>query len=243
MSIILAPEEFIQGFMSLILLVIFTISGFLILIKYFKYKHKALLLIGIALLGLACPWYPSGFNFTYVIITGQSFSDELYFFLGNFFIPFISVIYIWGITELIYQDKQKVLVIIYAIIGAAFEILFLYFLFADLSVIGYRSGVFSTEHTSFVLIYLLFLNFSVVIFGFLFARESLKSDDPEIKLKGKLLLLAFISFLIGVLFDAGIDLGPIFLVLIRILLMSSAVEFYLGFLLPDWFKRLILKNK
>ncbi len=243
MVIILAPEEFIQGIMSLFLIVIFTISGLLILIKYFKYKHKALLLIGIALMGLACPWYPSSFNFTYVILTGQSFSDELYFFLGNFFIPFISVIYIWGITELIFRDKQKVLVIIYAIIGAAFEIFFLYFLFTDLSLIGYRSGVFSTEHTSFVLIYLLFLNFSVVILGFLFARDSLKSDDPEIRLKGKLLLLAFISFLIGVLFDAGIDLGPVFLVLIRILLISSAVEFYLGFLLPDWFKRLILKSK
>jgi hypothetical protein len=80
------------------------------------------------------------------------------------------------------------------------------------------------------------------ILGILFARDSLKADDPEVKLKGKLILLAYLSFFIGGLFDAGIELGPIVLVLVRILLMSSAFEFYLGFILPDWFKKIALKQ-
>jgi hypothetical protein len=229
--------------MSFILVMIFTIVGFMILLRYFKYKHKAFLLMGISWMGIATVWYPSGFNFVYVLLTGQSFSDEFYFFLGNFFSPFISVIYVAGITELIYTDKQKAFIIIYAIIAVVFEIFFLYFLFTDLSVIGYRSGVFSTEHENFVLAYLIFLNFSVVILGILFARDSLKSDDPEVRLKGKLLLIAFISLITGGIIDAGIDLGPIVMVFVRIIIMSSAFEFYLGFILPDWFKKIALKQE
>ena len=243
MAIILTPEDFVQGLMSFILVMIFTIVGFMILLKYFKYKHKAFLLMGIGWMGITCAYYPSAFNFLYFMLTGQSFSDELYFFIGNFFMPFVSIIWLAGITELIFTEKQKTLVIIYLIIGVVFEIFFLWFLFTDLSVIGNRSGIFSTEHHTFVLAYILFLVFSIIVFGLLFARDSLRSDDPEIKLKGKLLLLAFISFTVGGFIDAGIDLEPIFLVLVRILTMSSAFEFYLGFILPDWFKKLVLKRE
>ncbi len=243
MAVTLTPEDFIQGLMSFFLVMTFTLIGLIILIKYFKYKHKAFLYMGIGWMGVAMPWYPSGFNFVYVLLTGLSFSDEFYFFLGNFFLPIIILFYMAGITELIFTNKQKSIVIIYAIISVIYEIFFLYFFFTDLSVIGYRSGVFSTEHLSFVLAYIIFLTLTVVIFGILFARDSLKADDPEIRLKGKLLLLAFISLLLGGIFDAGIELGPVGLVIIRILLMSSAFEFYLGFILPDWFKKLMLKQE
>ena len=80
-----------------------------------------------------------------------------------------------------------------------------------------------------------------------FSLESLKSDNPEIKLKGKLIFLAVISLTIGAALD-GLkpflfgDAITIILVINRIIMLSSTLEFYFGFNPPNWFKKLIIKE-
>jgi hypothetical protein len=90
----------------------------------------------------------------------------------------------------------------------------------------------------------------LLVTGTLFARRSLRSDNEEVKLKGKLLLAAFLSFSIGAILDSMIGgilgdndpLLPIMVVIVRIILISSAIEFYGGFILPKWLKDLFLKQ-
>ena len=81
----------------------------------------------------------------------------------------------------------------------------------------------------------------MLIPGILIARESLKSEDREIKLKGRFLLIAFISWTIGALMDAALDPNIITLTIARLILISSAIEFYCGFLLPERIKKIFLK--
>jgi hypothetical protein len=90
------------------------------------------------------------------------------------------------------------------------------------------------------------------ITGIKFARKSVKSENREVSLKGKLLQFAFIVFtiaavlektmrsiLIGTVFpDPTILLLSVMLVVVRVLLISSAIAFYGGFLLPRWMREI-----
>ena len=84
--------------------------------------------------------------------------------------------------------------------------------------------------------------FIVVFFitGVKFALETMKIDDPETKLKGKLLLIAFPSFCIGGFLDASISTTALTLIIFRLILMSSTIEFYGAFVLPNWIKKRLL---
>ncbi|MFX1497774.1 MAG: hypothetical protein ACFFBH_09625 [Promethearchaeota archaeon] len=56
-----------------------------------------------------------------------------------------------------------------------------------------------------------------------------------------MLLTAFISFTIGTVLDFPISTTPIYIIA-RLILLSSSIEFYIGFLLPERIKKLILKD-
>jgi len=84
-----------------------------------------------------------------------------------------------------------------------------------------------------------------LITGLRFYFKSQNSDNLEIKLKGKFLLIGFISFVVGGIIDAAIytteNIALLFIT--RIIFISSAFEFYCGFTLPKWMKRHLSNNK
>lgn len=84
--------------------------------------------------------------------------------------------------------------------------------------------------------------FIVIITGVLFAKRSMKSSDPRIQWRGKFLLLAFSSFAVSGIIDATFDLTAILVVIVRVLLISSAIEYYLGFLLPKRLEKWLIKE-
>jgi len=91
--------------------------------------------------------------------------------------------------------------------------------------------------------------------GITFARKSIKSENKEVRLKGKLLQFAFVAFTIAALLEKTIRsilLGIVFtdptnpvlsiaLVVDRLLLILSAIAFLGGFLLPNWMKKILTK--
>ena len=75
----------------------------------------------------------------------------------------------------------------------------------------------------------------------LFTKESLRSQSPTIKLKGKFLSIALITFVIGVLIPyISIDISA--LIISRLTLIVSAIGFYIGFMLPKWVENLFIKG-
>lgn len=234
--------EILSGTFSVLFVIISTIVGLKIALKYFEVKQKVFLYTGIVWILIVEPWWPSSISFLVALITGNGLTAQMYFLIGNIFVPIAVLLWIAAFTELLYKKRQLLFVIIFAIYGALFEIVFFYYLFTDVSMIGELLSPVESDYKFLVLGYLLSTIVVVLVTGTLFARASIKSDNPEVKLKGKLLMAAFISFSFGALLDSAIPLSFITLPITRLLLISSAIEFLGGFILPSWMKKIFLRK-
>lgn len=234
----LTTLEFINGLFSLLVIVVGAIIGLIIALKYFKFKRKLYLYWGITYIGFYCAWWGSGISFISVLITGQPLSPVMYIAIGNLLIPLLIILWMLGFTEMIYQDKRKILVLIYLIVLTICEILVIYYLLTDYTQLGTKTGLFDIKYERIVVIYLMFINFSITIPGLLFARQSLKSDDREVRFKGKALIIAFLTYPICGFIDAGLELDAVGVIIIRSLLMFGAIMFYIGFFVPLFIKKI-----
>ena len=239
----LTPLELINGIFSIIFVSISIILGLTIASKYFKYKQKTLLLVGFTWIGLTSIWYSSSLSVLLILTTGAGIEDNLYMFLGNAILPITSFIWMVAFTDLLYKEKQKLILLIFGIYSAAFEIYYLYFLFTNPTMLGEVLSPVDATYGLIVTAYQISMIILVLITGTLFGRSSLKSDNPEIKLKGKLLLFAIYFFIIGAVLEIFSHISIIILIVGRLILISSAFEFYGGFILPNWMKKLLLKEK
>ena len=212
------------------------------LFKYKEYKSEAILFAGLAWTFIVGPWLNSGFNFLSVLIIGISITDDLYFLIAYLWIPIAFFFWIAFFTLFRLKAKRKMIIIVSLIQAIIYEIIFVYFILTDLSVIGQRVGIFNVDlNLSFVIYVLILLTISLIT-GLRFGFDSIKSKDAEIRFKGYFIIVAWVSFFIGAILDAGIvPLNPMILILVRIILISSAAEFYCGFFLPRWIKDLLIK--
>jgi hypothetical protein len=81
----------------------------------------------------------------------------------------------------------------------------------------------------------------IAIAGFIFAYNGIKSTNKELNVKGKILTLAFSLLLVGVILDGMLTLTELTLIITRSILTGCSILFYLGYLLPEWFKRFFIK--
>ncbi|TXT61045.1 MAG: conserved membrane protein of unknown function [Promethearchaeota archaeon] len=227
----LTINDILKGSLSLVFVIIAIIIGVRILTKYFSLKRKELITVGLTLIFLSSAWWGSAVSFVAYIFFGYSLNEFQFFLLGDAFIAIALISWIYSFTTLTYPEIKKPVLIIYFVIAIAYEIFLFSFLFIDPSVIG-TIETFNSDHSIIPLIFLLFCILTFLITGILFSRESMKSTDPKVRLKGKFILVGMVSFCFGAIFDAGIPLESIWLILVRILLISSAIEYYIGFLLP-----------
>jgi len=245
--------DYLQGSFSLIFVIISLIIGFTILAKYKKFKSRLYLLVGISWIGVANPWFPDSISFLMNIFIQQSLPVELYFIIGNVFIPFALLCWLIAYTDMKDKKDQKVIIFLTLIFSFAFEFVFFVFFFTDITLIGIINPIrpFTVEFGLFITIYLLIVIVIMVITGVKFANASIRSDKREIKIKGKLLRAAFITFTIAAILDSllGLIFGDptdpllaIMVVITRILLIISAFEFYGGFILPRWMHAIFIRN-
>jgi len=234
--------EILQVTFSLIFILVSIIVGLLLISKYFKYKERNFLLVGITWIGITTPWLSGTISFPMMIFFGTSLSIEVRFIIGVAIIPIILVIWLMVFTDLVYRERKKVIVLTYTMICICFEITFFILLFTDTSLIGTYTGPFKVDWTPFIELTTLFFIATALVSGILFANKSMKSSNPEIKLKGKILLIAFLSFVAGAILDSVIPINPVGVVFTRLILISSAIEFFFGFFLPEPVKKLLLKT-
>ena len=239
----LNPLDFMNGIFSIIFVIFSFAIGFIILTRYFKYKEKIYFFVGATWIFISEPWWPSTISFLVALYNNVGISPGIYFLLGNVFIPLAIILWLLAFTEFLYSEKRKLILSIYTIIGALFEVLFFIFLFLNQNLIGELNGPVDVNYKSFIMVFLIIFLLIVVISGLSFANLSLKSKDPEVKLKGKLLIVAYLGFSVGALLDASVPFNPATIIIIRLLLILSAFCWYGGFLLPKWMKKFLLKSK
>lgn len=246
--------DVLQGSFSLIFVVISLIIGLTILSKYFEHKNRLFILVGISWIGVANPWIPDSVSFLMQLIIQEWLPRGWYFIIGNVFIPIALLTWLIAYTDMINRKAQKKVVISTIFLSIIFEIVFFVLFFIDLDLIGIINPdrPFTVDFEIFITIYLLIVILVMVVTGVIFAQKSVKSDDREVRLKGKLLRVAFLTFavaaildsLLGTIFEDPTDpLLAIMVVVVRILLIFSAIEFYGGFLLPRWISQIFTKSE
>ena len=239
----LTPLETLQGILTLIFVVISLILGLSIISKYINQRNKLFILVGTTWICLVSPYWPDAISIVTILLFNFQLDESLYFFLAMAFIPVVHITWIWALKDLIFKKKGKYLLAFFSAEAIIYEFLFLYLLFTDISSIGTRVAPFDVDWSNFVIIYLIFSIIAFTITGLLFAHESLRSEIKEIRLKGFFLLTAFISFAIGTFFEAIAVMNPAVLVIIRLIVLFAAFEFYIGFTMPKIIKDLILKTQ
>lgn len=228
-------EIVLEGLFSTIFVVISVIIGSIIISKYFEHKWINLLLAGIAWIGISEPWWPSTVSFLIALINQKGISIHLYFLIGNIFLPLFILCWLTVINDLLEVKRKNIINISYIVFALIFECIIYYYFFTDISKLGTLVSPVDVEYTIIVIVFLMTNLLIFCITGLLFAINSLKSDNNEIKLKGKFLLIAFVTFLIGAAIDSIITF-PIS----RFILVFSGIAFYIGFILPEWVKRKFL---
>lgn len=232
----------LNGVFSFIFVAISLFVGFIILSRYFKYKERVYFLVGATWVLIASPWWPSSLSFLVALSNGVGITPEFYFLIGNLLVPFAVALWLLALTEFLYTEKRKLILSVFTIVGIIFEVLFLTFLFLNADFIGELNGAVDVNYKSFIMIFLIIFLLIVVVTGFLFANLSLKSQDPEVKLKGRLLVIAYITFAIGALLDSSLPLNEALIIITRLILILSSFFWYGGFLLPKWLKKYLLKK-
>jgi hypothetical protein len=240
---VLNPLDILNGIFSFIFVVISLVVGALILLRYFRYKEKIYFLVGSTWILISEPWWPSSLSFLVALSNGVGLPSNIYFIVGNLLIPLAIIIWLLAFTDFLLTEKRKLILLIFTIIGIIFEILFFTFLFINPVLIGTLNTPVDASFSFLIIIFLVIFILIIVISGLFFARLSLKSDDPEVKLKGKLLMFAYIAFFVGALLDSSIRLNELGVILVRLILVASAIFWYGGFLLPNWMKKVFLKHK
>lgn len=227
----------VNGSSSLIFVIICITVGILIVRNYFRFGSKDFLFVGLAWIGLSEPWWPSSVSFIVALFNETGLTDLLYFFLGTFFLPIFILFWLLAMEDLINLGKKHMIPILFGIGSVIFEALFLFFLFTDYTKLGRMQG---PVDANFSLLIIVFQFISLLVFfltGLVFAIQSLRSKEPGIKLKGKFLMVAFISFTVGTVLDILIT-SPI----TRAILVLSAIIFYIGYMLPPGIRKLFLKT-
>jgi len=249
----LEAVDYLQGSFSLIFVIISLIIGFSILSKYFQYKSRLYILVGLSWIGIATPWFPDSISFIMNIIFQESLAIDWYFIIGNVTMPIALLVWLIAYTDMINKKNQKIIVILAVFYGVIFEIVFFYLLIMDKNQIGIINPLrpFTVEFGIFITIFLMIVIVILLVTGLNFAQKSVKSEDRDVRLKGKLLRAAFITFtiaavldsLLGTIFEVPTDpLLAIMVVITRILLIISALEFYGGFILPKWMHTIFTKK-
>ncbi len=249
----LLPIDILQGTLSLIFCITAMFIGLSILLKYREFKSIVYVYIGIAWWGLAFPWIPDAVSFLMIIIINVPLDLYAYFIIGNAFLPFFLFLWISAVCDFIYKDKKKLILTVYTILSVAFEIVFFFLLFTDITQIGnlLPGRPFTVDFGILVIFLLIAIIIAFLTFGIQFGRQSLKSTDPEVRLKGKLIIIALVFFsaaaildsVLGALFDPTDPILGILFISTRVSLMISGILFYGGFFLPSWMKKLFLKRK
>lgn len=197
--------------------------------------------MGLLFIGIASCWFGVAFNFIIVMLFNLITPWELYFILHGGIISIAVIFGISTITELLSfgEDKRKIFVRMVIIILFVVEILYFIIIFTNINWLGTPIAPIQVVCGPFSYIYLTTELILLLIFGSLFVRESLKADNPAVKLKGKFLAISLILFIVASLFEIYVQEIWIFIIA-RLVIMLSSIFFYIGFLLPKWIENLLI---
>lgn len=239
----LTQIEIISGFASIVGLIFGFILGFIIIAKYFKYKEINLLLMGLVIMLVSQPWWPYAITLILFFAGAEPLPLRMHILYGLSLQVIALFIGNFVMTNLMWKNKVKLVMVLTAIYGALFQTVLFYAIFVDPSMFATLEGNLDVSYQSLLALFLFFNIMLILFFAFFFLRHARKSPQPEIRLKGMLYFIGIIFFTIGAILDAILPLNLLLLVIVRILLALSGFLTYVAFALPNWAKKIFIKEK
>jgi hypothetical protein len=196
----------------------------------------------------AMPWI---LGYSFYLATGEPLSDFVIFLMWS---PFPLQLFFWilAFNTLVLKTKQSRMIMlgITIIIIIILQIMFFILLFQNPANIGVIEKGLYTVFTDFGYLYGIlpyFIFFSTAVW---FTIISIRSKKPDIRLKGKFLMLAIISAIItlilSVIQNYALQVGLVQFIVVAIITQSIRVLFgilmYIGITLPDSIKRRFLSE-
>ncbi|TFF99300.1 MAG: hypothetical protein EU541_05230, partial [Promethearchaeota archaeon] len=109
----LSTFEITRSVSTGIFLIISILIGFRILLKYFQYKQKALLTVGLTWIFISSPWWGNAFSFLSILIIGYAFEPFEYLLIQNAFVPIALMCWVYSLGELTFKKYKYKLIIFY----------------------------------------------------------------------------------------------------------------------------------
>lgn len=237
----LTEIELVQGVLGLIITIIYVIVGLRVALIYKKQKQKEYLTMGIAL-AIMSGYTVHAISFiTYVLF---DFMFDLFtFLLITLTLALIAVIcWINTFSTTIYPDQRKIILTCYLIACTLFEIFLIYFLIIDIDIVAIKLGKFDLQVNLYGIILVVFALLSHMIPIGIFSYKTIKLGKPELKLRAIFILIGGISFFLGLMIEMRTTSIPI-IILSRIIIISGAIEYYIGWVLQKPIVKLLVKEK
>ena len=197
-----------------------------------KLGAKLLGVAGVMMILIGLLWLGPFIDFLLILFTGKNISPTyVYTWLSYLWVAPAIVLAMYLGSELLYPERKKILIVIYAILGIIFE----YLIFLDnantftitLNNPGQEPINSSFQRTSPAYFIIILFLISVFIFeGIGFAIKA-KQATGEIRKKFTYLSIAFIIFVVCGALDSIIPLG-VAIGVARAIMMSFSLFMYLG---------------
>ena len=108
----LTEIEILQGSLSLLFVIINMIVGIKIISKYFKYKRKELITLGLTLIFIGSAYNASSFSFVNYVLFDVPFDFRLYLFLNIAFTPFGLICWLYSFFQIFSSLSMKKTILI-----------------------------------------------------------------------------------------------------------------------------------
>ncbi|MFX1269488.1 MAG: hypothetical protein ACFFAK_16125, partial [Promethearchaeota archaeon] len=217
----------------------------LILSKAIKTKNLMLYIFSIFMLFSAAGYYQIGLNYIYWIFTHDIFTYQVKILIGTAGIGIATISWLYIYFKMLIKKKVKFALVAYAIFAIIFYVYLIYFLFIApgapiLEMIGSNIFPYEVNYTGFVLIaFLGSLIINTITTYHLGIYLIKRSQNRELQWKGKFLVVGMTIIIISVNIDMMIaDLIEI-TIIIRILGIIGILFIYLGFILPNWIRKIL----
>ena len=241
----LEPIDFINGGFGILAIIFGIVISIQIFSRYLQLKRRVYLIMGFVTIIITEPWWPHSVSLIYALVSGKETGiiPELYFIIGNILIPLGVLLWACAFGELMNEKLRKLFIIIATVYLIIFEILFFFMLFTEPTLIGELQGAVHVKYNYGLLSLLISGMIIVLITCIMFFLESRKSNNPEVRLRGKFIFIGILILFIGATMEGFLSTILAFLILSRILLIISGFIVYCGFITPEWAKKYILRQK
>lgn len=242
--ILLSLDLMLIGIFTLIFITMHSFVGIWIIVRYFKYKDINLLLIGIGWIGAATVWIGVVVDFVCILLFNVPTPIEVHLLIIGGALPFTQLAWVAAITNMMSIEKstRKKILIIGAIIAIIFCPIYISMVFINPSILGEKITPIQVKLSTFNQIHYAIEILVFILPGLWLSKDSLRTNDPKIRLKGKILLITFLISILMTLLELLSSTVLVYLIA-RIVAMVVSVLFYIGFILPNWAKKFFLKEK